>query len=118
MGIGILGILYVKKKRRRQKVGNSNVGEGLPGLPAEMEDQTGWIHIGKKWLLGGRWRWEADSKTRVPELDAEGRTHELDGEGLHQELEARGVDVVVVPGEPVELDAAEGGKEEGPESEE
>ena len=94
------------------------MGEGLPHLP-EMEDQTGWIHVGKKWLLGGRWRWEVDSKTGVQELDAEGRTHELDGDnGLHQELDSRGVNVVVVPGEPVELDAAEGGKEEGPESEE
>jgi len=67
-----------------------------------MEGETSRIH---KWLLGGRWRHEADSKSKAQELYVNEGDYELEGEGLQQELDSRAV--IIVPGPPVELDARE-----------
>jgi hypothetical protein len=91
VGVGFF-LLYTRKRRKATALGVN--GSQLP----EMEGQSSGIG---RWFWPGQWR----PKSKVQELNANVSDCELDGEGVRPELDSRAV--VIVPGEPVELDAEE-----------
>ena len=81
--------LYLKRRNKRTK--GATTTEEDPGSPAqELEDQDR-EHADRKWFLEGNWRSEVRTENPSRELDSRA--------------------VNVVPGPPVELDAAEKGQE-------
>lgn len=97
---GFIFYLLTRRRAKQRKREALALDGGVPELENE-EEHPSW----RKWFLGGRWRSEAEAETKPQELTAERGAQELVADERAQELDSQGL--MVVPGSPVELDAAQ-----------